>query len=122
MMPLAAGELAIGHEERAVRLAPLAAKATLELSDTPCSMTGHGACAPSQHRNRRGGAGPPRRDAGLPLGFTGDHRPHRHRRLPQLQDQPPFLNVAVTSVPSPQNSPPTEPRFHIASSFPRAVP
>jgi hypothetical protein len=54
MMPLAAGELTVGHEERAVRLATLAAKATLELSDTSCSMTGHGVRAPS-HRTETAG-------------------------------------------------------------------
>jgi len=64
MMPLTADELVVGHDECAVCLATLAAKATLELSDAPSNMAGHGARPPLTASK------PPGRPDALP-GFSG---------------------------------------------------
>src|SRR5262249_4283038 len=86
MMMLKPGELAAGHDERVIRLAPLAAKAPLELSDTPCCMTRHDARPPLPIETAGEARGLP---GGTPayyrllLGLDGDRRPLCGRRLRQ---------------------------------------
>ena len=95
MMSLAARKLVVGHDERAVRLATLAAKATLELSDTPCSIETTGEAL------------------GLPGGtpdsysaFTGIVVPFDAGRLGGFTTSTPFLDVAVTLDSSASTGPP----------------
>ena len=120
-MPLAAGKLVVGHEERAERLATLAAQATLELSDTQCSMTGHGARAPSHSIDTAGEAlGPPRRDAGLLCSLHGKPSSPSMPASRQLHDQHIILG-RCDDLGSVGLSGPHEARVRTPSSFPRAV-
>ena len=87
--------------ESPIHLAKLSAQAALELARASCSVTRHGIRLLSDRTEAAGEASlPPRRDVGLYSAFTGIVVPFEAGVFGSVTTSTPFLNVAVTLLPS----------------------
>ena len=102
MRPLEAGELDIGDHKCLPCLATIPAQAPPELSNLPRDVTRHVLRPLSPHSANAAGESslPPRRDVGLYSAFTGIVVPFEAGVFGSVTTSTPFLNVAVTLLPS----------------------
>lgn len=101
MMWFTTDELGIHRHEGVRDVTPIDVQAPRELSNPPCNVTRHGP-PPSPHgdHGRGGVTSPPRRDVGRYSAFTGIIVPFAAGVFGSVTTSTPFLNVAVTLLPS----------------------